>query len=94
MKLIGLAALMEFGAQRPNALPALTSLAALIEADEVRDLATLLARLPAIIAERTDHTVTLHIAEADCYVVLKTNDKLEIAQVIAAGVREQSGPLE
>lgn len=94
MKLIGTAPLMEFCAQHPDALPALTSLVALIEADEVRDLATLLARLPAIVAERTGHTVTLHITEANCFVVLKSNDRLQITQVIAVGVRGQTGPLE
>lgn len=91
MKLVGLAVLMEFGAKRPDALPALTSLAALVEAEDVHDLATLLARFPAIIAERADHAVTLHIAEADCCVVLKTHDRLQIAQVISVTDRNQSG---
>lgn len=87
MRLIGLSKLMDFGARHRDAVPALAALVALIESEEVSDLANLMARFPAMV-EHADNIATLNVAEADCRVLLKFNDRLRIAQVIAIIARD------
>lgn len=94
MRLIGLSGLIDFGTRHRDAMPALASLVVLIESDEISDLASLVARFPAMVVEHDENIVTLDVADADCRVLLKFNDRLRIAQVIAINVRDQDNTLE
>lgn len=94
MRLTGISKLMDFGARHDGSVPALASLVALIESDEMSDLASLLARFPAMVVEHANNMATLNVAGADCLVALKFNDRLRIAQVIAVKARDHKTTLE
>ena len=83
MMLIGAAVLSEYGARRPEALPALRALNALIRQATWTDHEAFARSCGAAMREDGDGTMLLALAQAGCGVAVRINYDLGVVRVIA-----------